>query len=339
MHSAEWDHGYDLVGKKVVSIGTGGSAIQYCPEIAPKVKKLSVFQRSAAWVIPRDERGYWGIQQRLFKRFPALRKLHRARLYWSNESRVAPASSPKAAQLLGALCKQFIRLQVKDKALVKALTPDYTFGCKRVLISNKWYPMFNRDNVELVTAGIREVKAHSVVTEDGVEHEADCIILGTGFVVDPRIYMKDFPLTGLPGHDLHKDWAKSAEAHYGVTVSGYPNLFMLVGPNTGLGHNSIVFMIECQVKYILQCMALLREEGADYLDVKPKAQEAFNANVQRRLQGTTWTSGCTSWYQQDDGKNFALWPGSTWRYWLETRNVRSTDYEFVCANAEATVEA
>ena len=339
MHSAEWDHGYDLVGKKVVSIGTGGSAIQYCPEIAPKVKKLSVFQRSAAWVIPRDERGYWGIQQRLFKRFPALRKLHRARLYWSNESRVAPASSPKAAQLLGALCKQFIRLQVKDKALVKALTPDYTFGCKRVLISNKWYPMFNRDNVELVTAGIREVKAHSVVTEDGVEHEADCIILGTGFVVDPRIYMKDFPLTGLPGHDLHKDWAKSAEAHYGVTVSGYPNLFMLVGPNTGLGHNSIVFMIECQVKYILQCMALLREEGADYLDVKPKAQEAFNANVQRRLQGTTWTSGCTSWYQQDDGKNFALWPGSTWRYWLETRNVRSTDYDFVCADAEATVEA
>ena len=208
-----------------------------------------------------------------------------------------------------------------------------------MLISNKWYPMFNRDNVELVTAGIREVKANSVVTDDGVEHDADCIILGTGFVVDPRIYMKDFPLTGLPGHDLHKDWAKSAEAHYGVTVSGYPNLYMLVGPNTGLGHNSILFMIECQVKYILQCMALLREEGADYLDVKPKAQEAFNATVQRRLQGTTWTSGCTSWYQQDDGKNFALWPGSTWRYWLETRNVRSTDYEFVCANAEARVEA
>ncbi|MCK0155386.1 NAD(P)/FAD-dependent oxidoreductase [Alcanivorax sp. S6407] len=336
MHSAEWDHGYDLVGKKVVSIGTGGSAIQYCPEIAPKVKKLSVFQRSAAWVIPRDERGYPAFQQRLFKRFPALRKLHRARLYWSNESRVAPASSTRAAKLLGTLCKQFIRFQVKDKALVEKLTPDYAFGCKRVLISNKWYPMFNRDNVELVTAGIREVKANSVVTDDGVEHEADCIILGTGFVVDPRIYMKDFPLTGLPGRDLHKDWAESSEAYYGMTVSGYPNLYMLVGPNTGLGHNSIVFMIECQVNYIMQCMQLLKAEGADYLDVKPAAQQAFNDDVQRRLQGTTWTSGCTSWYQQEDGKNFALWPGSTWRYWLRTRQVRSTDYEFV--HVEETVK-
>lgn len=326
MHSAEWDHGYDLVGKNVVSIGTGGSAIQYCPEIAPLVKKLHVFQRTAAWVIPRDERSYPGFEKKLFERFPLLRKLYRARLYWGNEARVAPASSVRAAKVLEALCKVFIRFQVKDKAIAKKLTPDYSFACKRVLISNKWYPMFNRKNVELITAGIKEIRAHSIVTSDGVERPADCIILGTGFVVDPRVYMKDFPLTGCNGHDIHKDWADVAEAYYGITVTGYPNMYMLVGPNTGLGHNSILFMIECQVNYIMQCLDILKQKGMDYLDVKPEAQRTFNDDVQRRLQGTTWTSGCTSWYQQETGKNFALWPGSTWRYWLETRKVRENDY-------------
>ena len=335
MHSAEWDHGYELVGKNVVSIGTGGSAIQYCPEIAPLVKKLSVFQRSAAWVIPRDERSYPRLQQALFERVPVLRKLHRARLYWSNEARVAPASSVKAARVLETLCKGFIRLQVRDRELARKLTPDYHFGCKRVLISNKWYPMFNRKNVELVTDGIREVRAHSVITEDGREHPADCIILGTGFVVDPRIYMRDCPVTGLPGHSIQKDWAAQAEAYYGVNVSGYPNLHLLVGPNTGLGHNSIVFMIECQVNYTIKCLDLLKEKQADWLDVNAEAQQAFNEDVQERLEGTTWTSGCVSWYQQADGRNFALWPGSTWRYWLETRTPRDADYTFGTASRPA----
>jgi cation diffusion facilitator CzcD-associated flavoprotein CzcO len=334
MHSAQWDHGYSLLHKHVVSIGTGGSAIQYCPEIAPLTKQLYVFQRTPAWVIPRDERGYLDVEKKLFARFPLLRKLHRARLYWSNEARVAPAASVKAARVIEALCKVFIRLQVKDKKIARALVPDYHFGCKRVLISNKWYPMFNRPNVELVTEGIREIREHSIVTNDGVERPADCIILGTGFVVDPRIYMKDFPLTGIDGHDIHADWAQAAEAYYGVTVSGYPNMFQLVGPNTGLGHNSILFMIECQVDYILNCLAHLDAEAVDWLDVKPAAQAAFNADVQRRLADTTWTSGCTSWYQQETGKNFALWPGATWRYWKEMRWVRHEDYVLGKATAK-----
>jgi len=339
MHSAEWNHGYNLTHKNVVSIGTGGSAIQYCPEIAPLVKRLYVFQRTPAWVIPRDERGYSATSQRLFARFPKLRELHRARLYWSNELRVAPASSTASATVLEALCKLFIRFQVKDKNTAMKLLPNYRFGCKRVLISNKWYPMFNRKNVELVTEGIREIRAHSIVTMDGVERPADCIILGTGFIVDPRIYMKDFPLTGIDGHDIHQDWAEAAEAYYGITVSGYPNMFQLVGPNTGLGHNSILFMIECQVNYILQCLTLLEDRGEDYLDVKPEAQRDFNEDVQERLKGTTWTSGCTSWYQQETGKNFALWPGSTWRYWLQTRKVRTQDYVFARVQARQPVKA
>lgn len=332
-HSAQWDHDYDLRGKKVVSIGTGGSAIQYVPEIAPEVEQLHVFQRTPAWVIPRDERAYSGLEKQLFGRLPALRKLHRARLYWSNESRVWPIFHPALAKGLQQLAKAFIRYQVKDKALAKKLTPDYTIGCKRVLISNKYFPTFNRDNVELVTDSIQQIKSHSVVTENGVEREADCIILGTGFVVDPRVYMKDFTLTGLPGHDIHKDWKDGAEAYYGVTVSGYPNMFQLVGPNSGLGHNSIIFMIECQADYIVQCMQAVAQHKADYIDLKPEAMRVFNEEVQAHLEGTVWSSGCQSWYAQG-GKNITIWPWSTWRFWVRTRKLKLSDYELtVCRSA------
>ncbi|WP_375176255.1 flavin-containing monooxygenase [Marinobacter mobilis] len=327
-HSARWDHDYDLRGKKVVSIGTGGSAIQYCPEIAPEVEKLSVFQRSPAWVIPRDERRYLGLEKRLFGRFPALRKLHRARLYWSNESRVWPIFNPALARSLQQLAKLFIRVQVKDREVARQLTPDYTIGCKRVLISNKWYPMFNRDNVELVTEGIREVREHSVITADGREHPADCIILGTGFQVDPRLSMSGFELTGKDGHTLAEDWKDGVEGYMGTMVHGYPNLFQLVGPNVGLGHNSIIFMIECQADYIISLMNTVAARGGDYVDVTAQAQQAFNQEMARGLENTVWTSGCTSWYQQSDGKNFAVWPFSTWRFWLKTRFLALGDFDF-----------
>ena len=328
-HSARWDHDYDLAGKRVASIGTGGSAIQYCPAIAPKAARLHVFQRTPAWVIPRDTRKYTDAARRRYARYPWLRRLHRARLYWTNESRLVGLLHPSLVEVPAAIARRHLRSQVRDPALVAALTPSYTFGCKRVLISNDWYPMFNRPNVELVTAGIREVREGSIVTEDGTERPVDCIILGTGFVVDPRIYMRDFPVTGLPGHVLAADWQDGAEAYYGISVSGYPNLHQLVGPNTALGHNSIIFMIEAQVHYVLQCMRELRRRGAGYVDLRPDAQRRFNERLQAALKGTVWSAGCTSWYQQSDGRNFTIWPWSTARYWLSTRRVRAEDYEFV----------
>ena len=167
------------------------------------------------------------------------------------------------------------------------------------------------------------------MSSDGVEHEADCIILGTGFVVDPRSYMKDFELKGLPGHTIQEDWKNGAHAYYGMTVSGYPNMYQLVGPNTGLGHNSIIFMIEAQVHYIMQCLNYADAQGPGYLDVKQEVMDRQNQDVQDGLKGTVWESGCQSWYQQADGKNVTLWPKSTWRYWLETRNFKSSDYQFV----------
>jgi cation diffusion facilitator CzcD-associated flavoprotein CzcO len=287
-----------------------------------------VFQRSPAWVVPRDAREYPESQQRRFLRFPLLRMLHRWRLYWQNESRLLALLNPIVARALQGRSLQFLKNQVQDPARVKALTPDYTFGCKRVLISNDWYPMFNRPNVDLVTSGIREIRANSIVTDDGVERPVDCIILGTGFVVDPRIYLQQFPIRGRAGRRLTEDWKDGAEAYYGIHVSGYPNLHQLVGPNTALGHNSIIFMIEAQVNYVLDCLRALRRRGADYLDVKADVQARFNSRVQDALRGTVWTTGCASWYQQADGRVFTIWPWATWRYWLKTRHVNAASYDF-----------
>jgi len=337
-HSANWDHEFDLNNKSVVSIGTGGSAIQYLPEIAPKVKKLSVFQRTPAWVLPRDMRSYSKLDKSLFKRFPLMRKLHRLRLYSTNESRVLPILHPKLIKPFQFLAHSFLKFQIKDKKLREKLTPDYTIGCKRILISNKYYPTFIRDNVDLVTDGIKEIKEYSVIDRNGKEHPADAIIFGTGFITDPRIYMKDFKLTGLQGRDLRQDWKDGAEAYYGISVNGYPNMFQLVGPNTGLGHNSVIFMIENQVEYVVNCIKTMSKKGAKYMDINATVQKEFNDDIQEKLKGTVWTSGCQSWYQQADGRNMALWPGTTVRYQRELRNVDYAVYDWVGEKKGAAVK-
>lgn len=334
MHSAQWDHNYDLRGKKVASIGTGGSAIQYVPEIAPEVEHIDVYQRTAAWVIPRDERPYSAASKWIFKNIPSLRRLYRSRLYFTNEMRVWPIFNETLAKGVEFLAKRFINMQVKDPETRAKLTPDYTIGCKRILISNKWYKTFNRKNVGLVTDGIQEIRENSIVDKNGVERECDTIILGTGFIVDPRGYMDKFNLKGLPGRDILEDWKDGAEAYLGNTVTGYPNMFQLVGPNSGLGHNSIIFMIEAQIHYILESMKEAKARGVDYLNVKKSAQDDFNNEIQERIKGSVWTSGCSSWYQQDDGKNFVLWPYSTLAFWRRNKNVITSHYDWVKIEAQ-----
>ncbi|WP_374664289.1 flavin-containing monooxygenase [Acinetobacter sp.] len=325
-HSSQWDHGYNLQGKAVASIGTGGSAIQYIPEIAQQTEKLYVFQRTAAWVIPRDERLYKSIDKALFAKFDWFRKLHRARLYWSNESRVVPIVKPFTMKYAQKLAEAFIRYQVKDKATAKKLTPDYIMGCKRILVSNKYFPAFNRKNVELVTEGIQELTADSIITKDGRIRKIDCLIYGTGFITDPRIYLKSFRCTGINGLELKDAWKDGAESFYGISTKGFPNLFQLLGPNTVLAHNSVVFMIESQVEYILQMMDLVQRSHSQAIVVKDQVQDQFNQKVQTMMDGTVWQSGCVSWYQQDGGKNFALWPTYTWKYWLNTKKLNPADY-------------
>ncbi|ANF81964.1 4-hydroxyacetophenone monooxygenase [Acinetobacter sp. NCu2D-2] len=328
-HSSQWDHHYNLNGKNVASIGTGGSAIQYIPEIAPQCKKLYVMQRTAAWVIPRDERLYHDVEKKLFAKFDWFRKFHRARLYWSNESRVVPIVKPTVMKYTQKLAEAFIRYQVKDKTIAQKLTPDYIMGCKRILVSNKYFPTFNRPNVELVTDAIQEITENSITTKDGVERPIDCLIYGTGFITDPRIYLKSFKCVGENGIELKQAWANGAESYYGINTKNFPNLFQLLGPNTVLAHNSVVFMIESQVEYILQMMQLVEKTHSSAIVVKDEIQDQFNQHLQEIMAGTVWQSGCVSWYQQDGGKNFALWPTYTWKYWLKTKTLNPADYRLL----------
>lgn len=328
IHSAQWDHEYALAGKRVVSVGTGASAIQYVPEIAQQAEHLTVFQRTPAWVIPRDTRAYSATEKNLFRRFSWLRRLHRSRLYVSNEIRVLPMLHGNIARYIEPLVKAYIRYQVKDPVLRQKLTPDYLIGCKRVLISSQYYRTFNRDNVALVTEGIQRIGTDGVYDKEGNHYPADALVLGTGFVTDPRAYMKDFVLTGLGGKDLRDAWSEKAEAYYGVSVSGFPNLFQLLGPNTTLGHNSVILMIEHQVEHIVRCIKEAQQRSARYLDLQPDVQHAFNIALQSKLEGTAWQSGCQSWYHAD-GHNVVLWPGTVWGFRKGLQGVDLDVYRWV----------
>jgi cation diffusion facilitator CzcD-associated flavoprotein CzcO len=312
-HSAQWNHDYDLTGKRVASIGTGASAIQYVPEIQPQVERLHVFQRTAPWVMPHSTRPITAVERRLYKRFPVLQRLMRGAIYGARELLVLGfAKRPRLMGLLEKLARKHMESQISDPELRAKVTPDYTIGCKRILPSNHWYRTLAQDNVELVTDGIREVRANSIVGEDGVEREVDAIIFGTGF------HVTDMPVAqqvrGRDGKLLDDHWHGSPQAHLGCTVPGFPNFFLLLGPNTGLGHSSMVYMIESQVAYVLDALRVMDERRAETFEVSAEVAERFNAELQEELGGTVWNTGCSSWYLDDTGRNATLWPDWTFRF-------------------------
>jgi cation diffusion facilitator CzcD-associated flavoprotein CzcO len=327
-HSAQWNHEYDLRGKRVAVVGTGASAVQFVPKIAPDVAELTLFQRTPPWIMPKPDHAMPSWARTLFKRVPGTQRLYRNALYWLLEARAIGFNGHPAIMKAGELiAKRNIAKGIKDPALRKKVTPDYTMGCKRVLISNDYYPALSRPNVEVNTAGIKEVKAHSIVDSAGVEHEVDAIVYGTGFKVTDALEYLD--ITGVDGRDLAKEWAvEGMRTHKGITVSGFPNLFFLLGPNTALGHNSVVFMIESQSRYVVDAIKLADSRDAAALDVRPGVQDRFQQDIQDKLVKGVWTQGgCKSWYLDAKGVNRTIWPGFTWRYWLETRKVDPADYE------------
>ena len=323
-HSAQWDHAFDPRGKRVGIIGTGASAIQMVPELAGVAARLSVFQRSAAWVLPKPDHPIAGLTRTLYARVPGLQRLVRASLYWRLEWRALGFSRPGVLKLAEPLVRRYIAAKVKDPALRAALTPNYRMGCKRILLSNDYYPALQRPGVEVVTTGIERIEATGVRTRDGVLHELDALVLGTGFRVNE--YLSSIAITGPDGRELNASWRGTPGAYLGITVAGFPNLFLLMGPNTGLGHNSMIFMIEAQARYALQCIQTLQGRGLKALEVRPEVQDAFNAELQAKLRGSVWASGCHSWYLGEDGKNSALWPGFTVDYWRRTRTLHLEDY-------------
>lgn len=325
-HSSRWNHDYDLTGKRVAVIGTGASAIQFVPQIQPKVGQLFLFQRTPPWIVPRLDHPIPAWKQRLFRLLPFTRQLVRARIYARQEiTALALIYRPKLLEQGMRLAREHLEKQVPDPVLREKLTPRYTMGCKRILVSDDFYPAVGQSNVELITESIREVRAHSIVTADGTEREIDAIICGTGFhVLNTRLPQTIY---GRGQQSLAETWQDYPCTYLGTTVSGFPNLFLLIGPNTGLGHNSMVYMIESQIAYILDCLRTMKRRNLQTVEVRAEAEMAFAEEMQRRMQGTAWTSGCTSWYLDARGRNATLWPGFTFEFRRRTRKFDLQSYQ------------
>jgi cation diffusion facilitator CzcD-associated flavoprotein CzcO len=313
MHTARWDHDYELAGKRVASIGTGASTIQYVPEIQPRVEQLYVFQRTAPWVVPRLGRQISDFERRLFRRVPAAQRLMRAAIYLRRELLVLPfAKLPILMSPMERVAELHRRRQVPDRELRAKVTPDHALGCKRAQISNRWYPALTQPNVELVTGGLLEVRARSVVDCDGHEREVDAIIFGTGYhVTHPQV---GGMIRGRGGRLMRDAWEGSPRAYLGTAVPGFPNLFLLLGPNTGLGHISMIYMVEAQVQHVLRALEAMEQRAASTIEVRERAFAQFNERVDANMGGTVWSTGCASYYIDDTGRNSVLWPDWTWRF-------------------------
>ncbi|MFA9431717.1 flavin-containing monooxygenase [Egicoccus sp. AB-alg2] len=313
-HSARWDHDHDLTGRRVAVVGTGASAIQFTPHVARRATRTTVFQRTPAWIVPRADRDLTAAERWLFRNVPLIQRLARAGDYWLRESYVLGlALDPRLLAVAERAALRHLHTQVPDPALRTKLRPDYRLGCKRVLISNDFYPTLARPDVDLVASGLAEVRGSTVVAADGTRVEVDTIVFGTGFEVTRppiarRIHAGD-------GRSLADAWAGGMRAYLGTQVAGFPNLFLLVGPNTGLGHNSIVFMAEAQIRYLVAAMHTMAESAVPAVDVRPDVEAAWDEQVQQRLAGTVWTTGgCASWYLDASGRNSTLWPRFTWQF-------------------------
>jgi len=337
-HSARWDHEHELTGRRVAVIGTGASSLQLIPRIQPEVGELHVFQRTPPWVLPRENRPTPTAQRMLFRRFPRLQQLVRGIIYSTTELVVVPFMHPRFGWLPKRVARRHLHAQISDPQLRERLEPSYGFGCKRMLFSNEYYPALAQPNVEVVSDPISAVTPRGILTADGRERELDTIILATGF------HVTDMPIADRihrgDGRSLAEIWHGSPQAYLGTTVAGFPNMFMLAGPNTGLGHNSIVFMIESQLQYVMDCLRHLKAEGAGVLEVREAVMQRYNDELQRRLRGTVWNSGgCSSWYIDANGRNSIIWPGSTWPFRQRLRHFHPQEYVLRPRRAPATGRA
>ncbi|MCZ4098675.1 NAD(P)/FAD-dependent oxidoreductase [Streptomyces sp. So13.3] len=314
MHSARWDHDHDLTGERVASIGTGASAIQYVPEIADRTGRLFVFQRSAPWITPHDKRSITDAERAKFRARPLRQKIERAKVYAAKELLVLGfVKRPRLMKVLQNVAAKHLERQVRDPALRRALTPDFTLGCKRIVPSNTWYPALQRPNVQLVPRALREIRERSVIDSAGMEREVDTIVFGTGF------HVTDIPFAdkvrGRGGESMSTVWAGSPRAYLGVSVPRFPNFFMFLGPNSGLGHSSMVYMIEAQAEHVKNAIRALDLSGAASIEVDQRVHDVYNAELDRKLATTVWeTGGCQTFYRDANGRNATLYPDWTFAF-------------------------
>ncbi|MEV0295220.1 NAD(P)/FAD-dependent oxidoreductase [Nocardia sp. NPDC050710] len=332
-HSARWNHDTDLTGKRVAVIGTGASAIQIVPAIAPKVARLDVYQRTAPWLLPRMDRPYTLPERLAFKHIPGFQRLSRAAIYAARETQVVGlAKFPALMQGFEILAKAKLQWEIRDPELRRKVTPDFRIGCKRMLISNEYYPALSRPHVDVVTDGITEVRANSIVTKDGTEREIDALIVATGFhVTDSPTYDT---ITGKDGRTLSEVFDEIGQQGYkGSTIANFPNMFFLLGPNVGLGHTSMVYMIESQINYIADALATVDRMGLRTVEVRREVQDTYNRDLQAKLVKSVWsTGGCASWYLDKHGNNTTLWPDFTFQFRRLTKTFDVAAYETTTAS-------
>jgi cation diffusion facilitator CzcD-associated flavoprotein CzcO len=330
-HSARWDHDYDLAGQRVAVVGTGASAIQFVPRIAPLVRQLTVYQRTPNWLLPRRNHVYPPAVRALIRHVPGLQQLRRALLFNLLEGLTLSIRHPRTAGRVSAWrSARFMRSQTPDPELRRRIWPDYTFGCKRVLFSSQYLPALSRPNVELVSDPVAEITASGITTGDGTDRPADCIIWATGFHATELV--APMQVRGAGGRELQDAWSEGAHAHLGLTVPGFPSLFFMYGPNTNTSGGSIIFFEETQAAYIRQALAHVRDGGYATLDVRPEIEAAGHRELQARFAGTAWMD-CHSWYQDDRGRIVANWPGYMREYLNATRSFRPGDFQFTRAPA------
>ncbi|MDP3277790.1 MAG: NAD(P)/FAD-dependent oxidoreductase [Deltaproteobacteria bacterium] len=324
-HSANWPEGFDPRDRDVAVIGTGASAIQIIPELAKSVRSMAVYQRTPPWVMPRFEREYSQRQKSLFAKFPALMQAFRQSLFWTQEARsLLFVRNDRLRSQLERLGRDHLQRTVADPTLRQKLTPSIRLGCKRILLSNTYYPALQQPNVSVHTAGIREITPDGIVTNDGQRQTLDTLVFATGF--DVHDYLGAMHVRGLDGRDLGEQWARDgATAHLGCLVSGYPNLYFLVGPNTGLGHNSILYMMEAQTEVIMKCIAHAQAGPRRSVQVRDDVQRDFNQRIQAQLRDTVWHTGCKSWYLDEEGRNSTLWPGTCHAFGQQTKKFSLAD--------------
>jgi cation diffusion facilitator CzcD-associated flavoprotein CzcO len=326
-HSAEWDHDYELAGKRVAVVGTGASAVQFVPEIAPLVQRLSVFQRTGNWFLPRRNRRYPAAVRAAIEMIPGLQEARRRFVFEYGESLTMAIRHPRTVgRLAAARSAAFMRAQLKDPEVRRKAWPDYTFGCKRVIFSSYFLPALQRVNVDLVTDAIARIEPDALVTADGARHEVDCIIWATGFRTND--FMFPMEITGAGGVSLHESWAQGAHAHLGISVPGFPNMFVLYGPNTNTSGGSIIVYLEAQCAYVRQALSEVRDRGAGAIEVRAEVEAASDRALQARFAGTAWTE-CDSWYRDEHGRIVANWPGYMREYLQQTATLDAGQYTFL----------
>ncbi|OBK72762.1 NAD(P)/FAD-dependent oxidoreductase [Mycobacterium sp. 1274761.0] len=325
IHSARWDHDFDFTGKRVAVVGTGASAVQIVPELVKQADFVKVFQRTPGWVLPRMDIAMPGVAKELFAKVPGTQRFAREALYWGHEvSATALVWDSPLTGLVARLGRAHLRRQVKDPWLRRQLTPDFTPGCKRMLVSSDYYPALQRDNCKLIDWPIATISPVGIRTSDGIEHHLDAIVFATGY--DVHLTGPPYPVTGLDGRSLSSEWASGAQAYKSINAHGYPNLFFMTGPNSGPGHNSLLVYVEGQIDYAVAGITGILGENLRYLDVREDVQRRYNRAIQKRLTKTTWMSGCSSWYLTKDGFNASMYPGFATQYLRQMRDFRFSDY-------------